>query len=291
MKRSNQNEVIDYLIATINCFDKDRNAFNSLKRQINKNFRVIVVHQGDVSFDMSLLEGLNYQYIKLERLGLSHARNCGIKIATGSYISLLDDDAYLPSDYTDLILSRFAEIRCDGLCGVVVDPETRVPLSRSIRRKGSFKMKHNDYDYFMSSAVTMRTEIFKVEEFDEMFGAGAFYGASEEMDLFLRVVDHVNLIFDDSIVVEHPSDHNKIAFMALRDVFKRGYKYGLGRGAVFKKNFIRSGNNDYLNKFLYMIARYFFVLAYDVFRLNFRFFLRDCGSLCGRVYGFLNYPR
>jgi len=280
---------IDYLIATINLFDKDYNVFFSLKKQTNKNFRVIVIHQGDSAFDMSLLDGLDYQYINIERLGLSHARNYGIKISKANYISLLDDDAHLPVNYTDLLLSRLSETRCDGICGIIVDPESGVPLSRSIKRKGSFRMRGNDHDYFMSSAVTMRAEIFKREEFDEMLGVGAFYGASEEMDFFLRVIDYVDLIFDDSIVVEHPSDHTKIALMNYIEVFKRGYQYGLGRGAVFKKSFIRTRGNSYLNKFIYMIIRHLFVIVYDISKLDFKFVIRDCGSLCGRIYGFLKY--
>ena len=289
MKNSDEEEVLDYLIATINCFDKAKNVFCSLKKQTNKNFRAIIVHQGDVEFDMSLLEGLDYQYIQIERFGLSFARNCGIKISKGNYISLLDDDAHLPENYTELILSKFRKTQCDGLCGIVVDPETRLPLSRSIRRKGLFRMKENDFDYFMSSAVTMKAEIFKREEFDEMFGVGAFYGASEEMDFFLRIIKSVDLIFDDSIVVEHPSDHTKIALMNNKEIFKRGYNYGLGRGAVFKKCFIRTRDSYYIVKFIYMIARHFIVLVYDILKLDFKFLLRDLGSLCGRLYGFFNY--
>lgn len=281
--------MINYLIATINEFDNEHNIFVSLRRQKCQKFNVIIVHQGDKAFDFSLLDGLNFMYINTKNYGLSYARNLGISKCEAPYISILDDDASIEPSYTDSLLNKFDSVLCDGVCGVVLDPLTAKPLSRSLVKNRSFSMDRADYNYFMSSAVTLKTQILKSNYFDEDFGIGALYGASEETDIFWRVVGNYSLAYDPQIIVYHPSDNHKIAQMSLKKIFYRGFNYGLGRGAVIKKH--TSTSSWFFYVYFKSISLLFLVLFYDIFSFNFKFFIRDIGSLIGRLLGFLRYSR
>ena len=181
------NSKITYIIATLGLFDVNNNAFTSLKRQTSNDFIAYIIHQGNESFDFELVRNINYRYFHLDNIGLSNARNYGILNSNTELISLLDDDAVLPPEYTNNVISKFYKYKCDVLCGIVIDPITNKPIARGIYNNSSFLMGRNNLNYFMSSAITAKTSILINNLFDTDFGLGSKYGASEESDLFLRL--------------------------------------------------------------------------------------------------------
>ena len=98
---------LDCLIATINMFDENRNIFIALRNQSFKDFKVIIVHQGPAKFDFTMVEGLNYKYIHIDTLGLSAARNIGIKLSDSDFLSILDDDAWVAENYIQKLVDKF----------------------------------------------------------------------------------------------------------------------------------------------------------------------------------------
>lgn len=281
---------LDCLIATINMFDENRNIFIALRNQSFKDFKVIIVHQGPTKFDFKLVEGLNYKYIHIDTFGLSAARNIGIKLSDSDLLSILDDDAWVAESYIKKLVDKFAANTSSCLCGLVIDPKTNNPLARSIKKVQAFKMSAHNYNYFMSSAVTVKTNIAKNILFDELLGVGSIYGGSEEMDFFLRMIKNNNVIFDPDLIVYHPSDRDKMKKMSLLEIFMRGFLYGAGRGAVYKKH-LNSRKIFYLFSFLKSICSILLILILDLFLLNLHFFFRDIGSLSGRIFGFFTFPK
>ena len=57
-----------------------------------QNVEVIVIDDGSNINYQQLIKKYNIKYIKTSNMGVSHARNIGIKIATGEYIAFLDSD-------------------------------------------------------------------------------------------------------------------------------------------------------------------------------------------------------
>jgi glycosyltransferase involved in cell wall biosynthesis len=281
---------LDCLVATINMFDKNHNIFTALRNQSFKDFRVIIVHQGPAKFDFTMVEGLNYKYIHIDTLGLSAARNIGIKLSDSDFLSILDDDAWVAENYIQKLVDKFTTNTFSCICGLIIDPITNKPLARSIKKVSSFKMGAHNYNYFMSSAVTVTTNLAKSIFFDELLGVGSIYGGSEEMDFFLRIVKNNDVIFDPDLIVYHPSDRDKMKKMSLFEIFKRGFLYGAGRGAVYKKH-LYSRKIFYLFSFLKSICSILLILILDLFLLNLHFFLRDIGSLSGRIFGFFTFPK
>ena len=85
----------DYITRTI----------NSVLNQTYQNFEIIVVDDGSTDKSLSVVKTIKDKRIKVfsqKNLGVSNARNKGIKQSKGNYIAFLDaDDEFLPR-YLDL---------------------------------------------------------------------------------------------------------------------------------------------------------------------------------------------
>ena len=103
------NPEVSIIIPTYNSEAYIRQALESIFNQTYVNFEVILVD--DASEDSTLEIARNFRDTRLKIIsnrqnrGVSHGRNCGIAIAKGSWIALLDsDDWYAPQRLEKLLL-------------------------------------------------------------------------------------------------------------------------------------------------------------------------------------------
>ncbi len=87
--------------------------FESIENQQVENLEVVVVNDGSSDNSEKIIENyqnksLNIKYIKKKNGGLSDARNCGIKAATGDYICFIDSDDYISNE----LLSNLQKYMC-----------------------------------------------------------------------------------------------------------------------------------------------------------------------------------
>lgn len=89
------------IIVTFNRKNELESCLNSLQSQkINVPFEIIIIYNGEISYAAKM----NNIFSNLSSLSIpastpAHARNEGIKKASGEYIFFLDDDCVLPEDY------------------------------------------------------------------------------------------------------------------------------------------------------------------------------------------------
>lgn len=91
---------VSVIIPTYNRANFVLNAIQSVLDQTFKNVEIIVVDDGSTDDTQHALEPFNkkIRYLVTENKGASHARNIGMKAASGKYIAFLDsDDSYLSS--------------------------------------------------------------------------------------------------------------------------------------------------------------------------------------------------
>ncbi|NFH68056.1 glycosyltransferase [Clostridium botulinum] len=98
------------------CIEK---SIKSVINQTCKEFEFLLIDDGSkdrsIEIAKSLLEGsdINFKIITQENAGVSCARNRGINIASGEYITFLDSDDYIDARFVELMYEKAKETECD----------------------------------------------------------------------------------------------------------------------------------------------------------------------------------
>ena len=106
---------------------------DSVLNQIYKNLELILVDDGSpdncpIICDEYAAKDIRVKVIHKENGGLSSARNAGLDIATGDYISFLDSDDFWHKDYLTILLNMCMKYNADiAQCSFVRGNETVFP--------------------------------------------------------------------------------------------------------------------------------------------------------------------
>ena len=200
----------------------------------------------------------------------------------------MDDDAQAESNYFNDIIKIFKSNSNLSIgCGVIKNFEDGKYFSRYIKNKVE-DISYNNFDRCLSSAIFFKKNMMKkIDYFDEMFGIGAYYGASEESDFIIRalILDFEVKAFPQPIVY-HPKFHvDNLSYSNLR---KKGFSYGLGRGALYKKYLSIKPFWSILNLVRALLLSMSGILL-NIVTLNSRGVYWYISNLLGRIYGFYKY--
>lgn len=179
---------ISVIIPTYNRENFILESVHSVLKQTYRNFELIVVDDGSTDATQKMLQPVFSEIILLKQpqRGPSAARNSGIRVASGTWISFLDsDDLWLPGKLEQQV--RF----------FLANPEAKVSYTEEIwYRKGrrvNPAKKHRKYSGWIyrkmlplclvsPSSVMIHREVFEtVGLFDETLPA------CEDYDLWLRI--------------------------------------------------------------------------------------------------------
>ncbi len=189
---------------------------------------LIVVQSGTV--EKEKLPGRNVRCITTDVQGLSRARNVGLREARGSICAFPDDDCWYAEDVLDRAWETFRDSTIDGVVGRLYDPVTRNEVNRARWPRRS--VLYTRRKVLTGSSVTMFFRRSLLQDsllFDERFGAGARFGAAEETELLLRIVEsRKKIVYVPDLVVFHSS-------LPLQMTPERAYGYGMGFGALARK--------------------------------------------------------
>ena len=75
-----------------------KRCLDSIKSQTFKDYEVIIVNDGSTDNSSDIISKYPYKVINQENLGLSMARNNGVKASIGDYLIFLDSDDYIEKD-------------------------------------------------------------------------------------------------------------------------------------------------------------------------------------------------
>lgn len=281
---------LSFLFCTLNREEDLRRSLSAIFGNSNNSvitFDVVVVDQGQSHYARKVCDGFNVKYFSSPTRGLSIARNIGLEYCDGDFVALMDDDAYVSESYFHRIkglLESCNNTEIAAFSGRIMTIEK--PLEPLSRYQGAQPTSVNlkNIDTVLSSALVIRKSIFAmVGNFDEEFGVGAKWGASEETDFLVRILNkNYSVEYYPSLTVFHPMANFDV--MGYGDIYRKTYAYGQGRGALISKH-KSLPNRLVISAFLIPLAAAMASLI--IFRPKHA--LRYMSSFLGRVSGLLKY--
>ncbi len=115
--------LISIIVPVYNVKNYLKKCLDSLVNQTYKNLEIIVVNDGsdDGSEEICNEYARKYDFIQViekENGGLSDARNCGIRAATGEYIGFVDSDDWIENDMYQSLIEVIIKYNADiAMCG------------------------------------------------------------------------------------------------------------------------------------------------------------------------------
>lgn len=268
------------IIATLHRPVDLEKALSSFCVQTYKDFEVIIVDQSTDSETQRVVESfkdrLQIVYAKSTRLGLSYNRNIGINNASGEILSFPDDDC----EYDVNTLEKIDELFITGNYDIIsCDQQDRNSGKRILKVPGKAKLLTKENILYTVISISIFIKIKQKGDifFDDRLGAGTYFGSGEETDMMLHLlgIGYSGYYSPYPYVFHITEDTNWGA--------RRAYKYGLGFGALFKKEIFLRKNYRYSILFIHFLVRSIggvFISKHPKYYLN---------SLAGRIAGFVKF--
>lgn len=163
--------------------------FQSLCDQTSRNFEIILVDQGIHPFLPTFTNPVSYTHIVDNGIGLSRARNIGLKFAKGEILAFPDDDCWYPPDLIERVLSFFETHQdiciLSGCYGEPEYPNPNFPLKSGKLTTTNFLNRVSSVTLFINQKGLKQNDLVL---FDENLGVGTSLPGAEELDLTLRLL-------------------------------------------------------------------------------------------------------
>lgn len=226
------------VLATVDRSEELGRFLRHLDSQSCRDFELIIVDQNPDDRLTAILEPYRDSFplfhLRTDRRGLSHARNIGIDKANGDILAFPDDDCWYPPDLLSRVRTWLEENPAwQGISGQAADTGGKTTLGRFSCRTGAIN-RYNIWRRMNSNTMFLRREAVKAAgKFDENLGVGAGtpWGAAEDIDFPLRVMQkNYRLFYDPEIIIRHPDP-----LMGYDEaVIRRAYSYSCGLGRVLR---------------------------------------------------------
>jgi glycosyltransferase involved in cell wall biosynthesis len=231
--------LISLVVATLGRSDEFEVMLESMQRQTEKRFELIVVDQNPDDRLVPIIErkrseGLVVRHLRRSARGVSPARNAGLAHAGAPIVAFPDDDCWYERDAIACATAYFAEVPTSvGIIGRWVE----IDLDRRRRQAPLDPHLWRLYKGGEAAAFTLffRTDVLRAAGgFSADLGLGRYFGCAEEEDLILRLLaTGARIDYVPTVHIHHPhSDAPRLTDAQRR----RNRLYGRGTGAVLAKH-------------------------------------------------------
>jgi len=271
------------ILCTVNRTEEVEDLLKSLLNQLFASFEIIIVDQNNDDRILRIIESFSSLKIKYLRtkIGLSKARNIGLKNAIGDIVCFPDDDCIYPQELLYNVNRFFNENKYNILMGKTIDRKT----GKVVAGNNILGEKKLSTLYTLGSSTTLfirnNIQIF----FDERFGLGSIFGSEEENELVFRLLKkgykgYYNPTID--FVYHPPSD---IDFTDIQRIQQRS----IGLGAFIAKYLFSIEGIIYFSKYALvrpLSAGLLYLFKLDTIKSKYYF-----SKLLGIWMGFFKYFR
>lgn len=235
------------IIATLNRADLLEKCLISIRRQTFEDYEIIIVDQSDDFETYNLVSSLKNRkilYFRVGFKGLSKARNYALKIATGDFFCLIDDDAWYKENYLEELNVQIRKNKLNVIySGYIFDNLLNNDFCKYKKIKNERMLGINEVmSYCPSAALSFPISVYKsVGNFDEDFGVGSKYNSSEETDYLLRAIEKgYKISYCKNIRLNHPIILKNNAITS--NLMNKKILYSKGLGALLKKHLLFKRN-------------------------------------------------
>lgn len=161
---------VSVIVPAYNCEKTIEETINSIEEQTYKNIEVIIVDDGskDNTFEKCKKLASIYNNIILfykENGGVSSARNKGLELASGDYISFIDSDDLLKQDMIETLVYDIQNYKADmSICGYIIKNmsgyEKKCYDTNNILEFDKYELL-NEFFYEKKIAVSLWNKLFK----------------------------------------------------------------------------------------------------------------------------------
>ncbi len=279
-------------IDIIICTNKQLVVIKKLIEQIftqkgNFLIKIIIIHQSNsINLFPVFLRNKNIIYKNIKKQNLSIAKNIGLKLAKSNTIYFLDDDVSINNNYFIDCAKFYKSKNCDLMFSKIIQKKTLKPLSQNMG-KNNKKINFFNLSCCLSSSMCIFLKNQKKLFFDERFGLGAKYGSGEETDYIFKHLKREKVVYYSSKAsIYHPeefSDQNNFS-----EIYDKFYSYGIGQGALYKKN-INISKMILVYLFFISLFRSFIAILIYIFFFKKNNIVKYYSLFRGKIFGFFNY--
>jgi len=200
---------VSVIIPTFNRLSLISRAIDSVLSQTTKPFEIIVVDDGSSDNTSTFIKN-NYKSVKLikqKNLGVSKARNVGIKNSSGDWIALLDSDDEWKKNKLEVQIKSLSEYDYYSVCHT-----NEIWIRNGIRVNQ--KKRHQKYggDIFDKCLDICRISpssiIFKKNIINEVGWFDEGLSICEDYDLWLRITANYKILFIDKPLINKFGGHS-----------------------------------------------------------------------------------
>lgn len=257
---------LSILVPTIGRVKEVGELLNSIYcSNLNFYYEIIIIDQNNTNDLDSIVnyysDRLPIKHHKVNFKGLSKAKNYGVKVALGKYISFPDDDCKVLENTYSVAFEILEKENADMVFGKCID-ELMNDSVLKFKRQPYTLNKNNMLGGFVEATVICKKLIFDKYQFDENMGAGTFFGAEEGFDWLYRILTQSNFkaYYSPEILFYHP----QVIMQKGDDAsLKRVFTYRCGSSYLFNKH------NFVFKYYKRLLLSFFASIFYFIFNKNF----------------------
>lgn len=260
---------------------------NALLEQKIKPNKVFLVDQNEneISLSNQIINNPIFHRNKVNLKSVSSARN-SIQIPEGvEWIFFCDDDGYACEDYSEILndlIVKNPEIEI--FAGSIIREDTSEFYSLRHKKGGSLTKFRNTKNLMGSNFVVKSFTFDKLKRFDENFGAGSYWGSSEETEFCWKAYfGNIEMEFFPELKVYHVPPFNE----SLKIGFLKSYNYGVGKGALVFKWLIKKHKLIVVYELVEMFILPFLLSLLGIIKLKPQLVATNFAAFAGRLCGFV----